>query len=61
VGRPEQDDSSAHVPVIVTTAGGQEIGYIFVLSKQDDEHCKCWMTDSVVPIEPDETVIAPII
>ena len=61
IGEPDQDESNARVPIIVTSTDGQEIGYVFVMSKQDDKDCKCWMTDSVVPIQSRETQSTPII
>jgi hypothetical protein len=40
--------------VILTTAQGERVGYLFRLSKQEDEpHAGCWMTDAVrrVPVD----------
>lgn len=51
---PERDGAVARVGVILTTAQGERVGYLFELSKQEEgPHPDCWMTDAVqrVPVE----------
>jgi len=51
---PQVEGTVARVGVILTTASGDRVGYLFRLSKQDGEpHEDCWMTDGVrrVPVE----------
>lgn len=36
-------------PIIITTGGGEKVGYVFSLSRQDrGEFERCWMTDGVL-------------
>lgn len=55
---PQVNDDVARMGVILTTAQGGRVGYLFRLSKQDDSpHEGCWMTDAVqrVPVEQVDT------
>jgi hypothetical protein len=48
---PTVDGTTAQVGVILIGADGQEIGYLFRLSKQTSPpYANCWMTDAVVPV-----------
>jgi hypothetical protein len=49
-------DSKAQVLARVVSAGGSEVYYVFLLSKQTEgEYINCWMTDGVLPLkEPGE-------
>ena len=41
-------------PVLITTADGRQIGYMFQLSKQLDPSCPgCWMTEGVTRLDAD--------
>jgi hypothetical protein len=34
------------------SAGGSEVYYVFILSKQTEgDYINCWMTDGVLPVE----------
>lgn len=45
---PEVEDGMARMGVILTTAKGDRVGYLFRLSKQEEPpHAGCWMTDAV--------------
>lgn len=51
---PQVEGKMARMGVILTTAQGERVGYLFRLSKQEGEpHAGCWMTDAVrrVPVE----------
>jgi hypothetical protein len=51
---PQVEGAMARMGVILTTAQGERVGYLFRLSKQGDEpHAGCWMTDAVrrVPVD----------
>ncbi len=51
---PQVEGTVARMGVILTTAQGERVGYLFRLSKQEGEpHADCWMTDAVrrVPVE----------
>jgi hypothetical protein len=51
---PQVEGTVARMGVILTTAQGERVGYLFRLSKQEGEpHADCWMTDGVrrVPVE----------
>ena len=51
-GQIDIQGSEATQTVILTTANGQRVGYVFRLSKQRGAPCKaCWMTDGVWPID----------
>ena len=44
-------DGKALLPVWLTTANGQEVGYLFQLGKQTEgEYSGMWMTDAVYPL-----------
>ncbi len=44
--------NEAHQMVIIVDAAGEEVGYIWVLSRQSEGAFKdCWMTDAVIPAE----------
>jgi len=46
------DEDVARIGVILTTAEGTRVGYLFQLAKQaSPPHEGCWMTDAVVPID----------
>jgi Domain of unknown function (DUF4864) len=46
----------AKVVIRITPEKGPELSYLFVLTKQhDDALDNCWMTDSVLPIQQDES------
>lgn len=50
-----QDPSAAHL--VVEVRRGEAVAmYMWVLSKQDNG---CWMTDAVVPVEPEDGEDAP--
>ena len=54
-GLLEIDGNLALQPVILTTARGGRMGYMFELSKQTSDDCDgCWMTDGVVPFSVKE-------
>jgi len=45
-------DTKAHVLARVMSAGGSEVYYVFILSKQTEgDYINCWMTDGVLPVE----------
>jgi hypothetical protein len=50
-------DAKAQVLARVVSAGGSEVYYVFLLSKQTQgDYINCWMTDGVVPVkEPGES------
>jgi len=55
---PQVDGAVARMRVILTTAQGNRVGYLFRLSKQEEApHADCWMTDAVqrVPVEQVDT------
>jgi len=55
---PQVEEGVARMGVILTTAQGDRVGYLFRLSKQDaPPHAECWMTDAVqrVPVEQVDT------
>jgi Domain of unknown function (DUF4864) len=56
VGKVVIRDSEARVLARIVSAGGSEVYYVFLLSKQTEgEYINCWMTDGVVPLkEPGE-------
>lgn len=46
------DGRVAQLGVLLTTGDGEQVGYLFQLSKQTDPpHADCWMTDAVVRVE----------
>ena len=48
-------NQKAYQPIVVTDAGGQNVGYLWVLSRQDSGKFKdCWMTDAVISTEKSE-------
>jgi hypothetical protein len=48
-GKTSIDEDSAQVPVLITGATGERVGYVFSLSKQaSGRYAACWMIDSVV-------------
>ena len=54
-GQVDIQGSEATQTVILTTAEGQRVGYVFRLSKQRGAPCKaCWMTDGVWRIDLQE-------
>lgn len=55
---PQVEGAVARMGVILTTAQGDRVGYLFRLSKQDGgAHTDCWMTDAVqrVPVDQVDT------
>ena len=45
-------DNKAQVLARIVTAGGSEVYYVFILSKQaEGDYLNCWMTDGVVPLK----------
>lgn len=55
---PQVDDDVARMGVILITAQGDRVGYLFRLSEQEDPpHEGCWMTDAVqrVPVDQVDT------
>ncbi len=43
------EDDSAQLPVLLVSAAGERVGYLFTLSRQPAGQCgRCWLTDSVV-------------
>jgi len=43
----------AYQPILVTDLAGEEIGYVWVLTRQQEGACQgCWMTDAVYPARP---------
>ncbi|WP_263788411.1 DUF4864 domain-containing protein [Salinibacter grassmerensis] len=51
---PQVEGAVARMGVILTTAQGDRVGYLFRLSKQEEApYADCWMTDGVqrVPVE----------
>jgi hypothetical protein len=52
-GAPLMRGDMALGPVIITTAEGNRVGYMFQLSRQLDESCVgCWMTEGVTRLDP---------
>jgi hypothetical protein len=48
----QRRDDTARVGVIVTTDGGERVGYLYTLRKLDTATCEgCWLTDGVKPID----------
>jgi len=48
-------DNQARVLARVVSAGGSEVYYVFILSKQTEgDYINCWMTDGVVPLNESE-------
>ena len=48
-GELEVQGNEARQSVSVTSTNGEQVGYVFVLSRQKGDPCdECWMTDSVV-------------
>jgi Domain of unknown function (DUF4864) len=44
-------DSKAQVLARIVSAGGSEVYYVFLLSKQTEgDYINCWMTDGVAPV-----------
>lgn len=59
-GETQIEEDQAWQSVILTSEGGEQAGYVFVLRRQQTGSCQnCWMTESVVrlPLKPngDET------
>jgi len=53
-GDPLMRGHMALGPVLITTAEGKQVGYMFQLSKQLDERCPgCWMTEGVTRLDAD--------
>ena len=51
-GNPMMRGHMALGPVLITTADGRQVGYMFQLSKQLDERCPgCWMTEGVTRLD----------
>jgi len=51
------DGDHAKVAIRITPAKGHALTYLFVLTKQhDNDFDNCWMTDSVMPIEEEESL-----
>jgi hypothetical protein len=51
----EVKDDQAKIAVKVVAAGGRQVTYVFVLSRQNEgEFNNCWMTDAVAPLEDGE-------
>ena len=51
VGEAEIRGDRARVPVMIETADGNQMVYLFMLSRQTDgEYTDCWMTDGVTPV-----------
>jgi hypothetical protein len=49
------DGDRAKVAIKITPEKGPPLTYLFVLTKQHDgEFNDCWMTDSVLPLQPDD-------
>ncbi len=54
-GDTEIDGSTALQPVIIVSAEGETVFYLFTLSKQTEAPYEdCWMTDGVLRLEPPE-------
>jgi hypothetical protein len=52
VMRVQLGEDEAKVLTRVLSAGGSEVYYVFLLSKQaEGEHVGCWMTDGVIALE----------
>jgi hypothetical protein len=48
-------ENKAQILTRVVTAGGTEVYYAFILSKQTEgDYLNCWMTDGVVPMQESE-------
>jgi hypothetical protein len=55
VGQADIQGSQATLTVILTTADGRRVGFVFRLSRQRGGPCDtCWMTDEVWPIDLQE-------
>jgi len=51
-GETVVEEDQAMQPVILTAKNGEQVGYVFHLSKQEGDPCDaCWMTDGVIRFE----------
>ncbi len=50
------EEDSAQLPVLLVSATGEHVGYLFTLSRQaTGKYARCWLTDSVMRFDvPDE-------
>jgi hypothetical protein len=52
--RAQVEDDQAKILTRVVSAGGSEMFYLFLLSRQPEgENTNCWMTDGVIGLEPE--------
>jgi hypothetical protein len=53
--RVQMEDDQAKILTRVVSAGGSEMFYLFLLSRQSEgENMNCWMTDGVIGLQPDD-------
>jgi Domain of unknown function (DUF4864) len=53
--RAQLEDDQAKVLTRVVSAGGSEMFYLFLLSRQSEgENANCWMTDGVIGLQPED-------
>jgi len=58
---PQVEGRVARMGVILTTARGERVGYLFRLSRQEDPpHEECWMTDAVRQVPTEEAAVQEI-
>jgi hypothetical protein len=51
--RAQVEDDQAKILTRVISAGGSEMFYLFLLSRQSEgENTNCWMTDGVIGVQP---------
>ena len=53
--RAQVEDDQAKILTRVVGAGGSELFYLFLLSRQSEgENTNCWMTDGVIGLQPED-------
>jgi Domain of unknown function (DUF4864) len=53
--RAQLEDDQAKILTRVVSAGGSEMFYLFLLSRQSEgENANCWMTDGVIRLQPED-------
>jgi Domain of unknown function (DUF4864) len=53
--RAQLEDDQAKILTRVVSAGGSEMFYLFLLSRQSEgENANCWMTDGVIGLQPED-------
>jgi hypothetical protein len=53
--RAQVEDDQGKILTRVVSAGGSEMFYLFLLSRQSEgENMNCWMTDGVIGLQPED-------